>query len=136
MEGGCPARMLFMSKMNLAVRCVLALFLSLSETVAARDGDKSGQKTADYVSDPKQDQELQSRFLSPVTLEGLGRLFMLQSELSSCYSCSSSYPQHSSTCCVQGYSNCCVFRDPYLNSGVSVTGKILELETIECKFFI
>lgn len=51
--------------------------------------------------------EPQARFLSPLALEGIGRIFKLQSELVSCYRCSMDYPQHASACCIQGYPNCC-----------------------------
>jgi len=64
------------------------------------------------VQEPGSSSEPESRFLSPLTLEGIGRIFKLQSEINSCYRCSVDYPQHASACCLQGYANCCQISNP------------------------
>lgn len=50
----------------------------------------------------------QNRFLSPEALTGLSQLFVASGTLSSCYSCSASFPIHAESCCSSGFTGCCL----------------------------
>ena len=59
------------------------------------------------AADPKLYADRDPRFMGAEALDSLGKLFLLSNELSSCYSCSVSFPMHASACCSQGYYSCC-----------------------------
>ena len=96
------------------------LFLCLALVFLRVDAEPVAEGS---LSDPE------ARFLNPLTLEGIGRIFKLQSEIVSCYRCNADYPHHASACCLQGHSNCCVVSNPVL----PVNGKHFSLLFIFCQ---
>lgn len=123
--------------------CLFLLFILPWSTVAAdkekvvQDRDNSIVVTSDEiqpsfdgsnVDDDNTKNAATARFFSNGFLEGLSQLILVQGQISSCYSCTSTFPRHSSTCCNQGFSNCCA------DSGEIAT-KYLEICTITIPIF-